>query len=187
MFGDSGADVMEGGTGADVMYGGSDNDQLNGGAGEDTLQGDAGDDTLIGGAGSDSLWGVAGNDTLIGVDPTSAIAGRGEADTLIRVVPSNNDNVRFVLGSSKAVFYNDGNALTDGQNDLATITQVNSRTDKIVLKGKASDYRIIDFGYAGYGTIEIYYTAGQTRPELIARVGNGASGLGLTSALYEYV
>ena len=54
VYGQDGADTLNGGDGLDMLRGGDGNDVLNGGAGNDTLFGEAGDDQLTGGPGSDT-------------------------------------------------------------------------------------------------------------------------------------
>ena len=68
LWGEAGADVLDGGAGNDTLYGGGGNDILNGGNGKDTLQGGAGDDALDSGNGPDTiLFGRGdGQDTMIG-------------------------------------------------------------------------------------------------------------------------
>lgn len=68
LFGGSGNDTMDGKGGNDYLEGNADNDALNGGEGRDTLLGGGGDDTLDGGAGADILKGGQGSDTYVFVD-----------------------------------------------------------------------------------------------------------------------
>lgn len=63
LYGGAGADTLSGQGGADHLEGNADNDTLNGDAGNDTLLGSTGDDFLEGGADDDRLLGGAGNDT----------------------------------------------------------------------------------------------------------------------------
>ncbi|MCQ2990675.1 hypothetical protein NLO72_15745 [Pseudomonas tremae] len=65
LYGEEGDDLLSGGGGNDWLYGGAGNDTLNGGAGDDSLSGDVGDDILDGGAGNDYLSGYTGNDTYL--------------------------------------------------------------------------------------------------------------------------
>nr|WP_304665064.1 calcium-binding protein [Pseudomonas savastanoi] len=88
LYGEEGNDVLSGGEGNDTLYGGAGNDTLNGGAGNDFLYGDDGDDTLDGGAGNDYLTGSRGNDTYLfyrgmGQDTISEFdTTAGNADTI---------------------------------------------------------------------------------------------------------
>ena len=66
IFGDDGNDTLNAGDGHDILEGGAGNDILNGGTGIDVLRGGAGNDTLNSGDGDDILVGGAGNDLLIG-------------------------------------------------------------------------------------------------------------------------
>ena len=67
LYGEIGADNLNGGDGADRLYGGIDNDQLYGNGGNDTLDGGEGNDMLYGGAGNDTyIFDVgSGTDTII--------------------------------------------------------------------------------------------------------------------------
>ena len=47
LYGQGGADAVNGGAGNDVLYGGTGDDVLNGGAGQDLLTGGAGNDTFV--------------------------------------------------------------------------------------------------------------------------------------------
>ncbi|HBK23540.1 MAG TPA: hypothetical protein DDZ60_13840 [Planktothrix sp. UBA10369] len=60
LFGNEGADILDGCAGNDTLYGGSGNDSLIGGIGDDLLLGDTGNDTLIGGSGQD-IFGLSIN------------------------------------------------------------------------------------------------------------------------------
>ena len=66
LFGNQGADFLDGGTGNDVLNGNLADDTLIGGAGSDTLNGGFGNDFLSGDAGNDTLNGGAGNDLAFG-------------------------------------------------------------------------------------------------------------------------
>ncbi len=83
LYGEGGADNLNGGSGADRLYGGIGNDQLYGNGGNDTLDGGEGDDMLYGGAGNDTyIFNVgSGTDTIIdseGINTISFGAGLTE-------------------------------------------------------------------------------------------------------------
>lgn len=67
LYGEIGADNLNGGDGADRLYGGIGNDQLYGNGGNDTLDGGEGNDMLYGGAENDTyIFNVgSGTDTII--------------------------------------------------------------------------------------------------------------------------
>ncbi len=67
LYGESGADNLNGGGGADRLYGGIGNDQLYGNGGNDTLDGGAGNDTYIFNVGS-------GTDTIIDSEGINTIS-----------------------------------------------------------------------------------------------------------------
>ena len=68
VYGDDGADHIDGGDGHDTLYGDDGDDRLYGGDGNDTLYGHDGDDRLYGGDGNDYLSGRDGDDRLYGGD-----------------------------------------------------------------------------------------------------------------------
>ncbi len=83
LYGENGADNLNGGSGADRLYGGTGNDQLYGNGGNDTLDGSEGDDMLYGGAGNDTyIFNVgSGTDTIVdseGINTISFGAGLTE-------------------------------------------------------------------------------------------------------------
>jgi peptidoglycan/xylan/chitin deacetylase (PgdA/CDA1 family) len=131
--------------------------------------------------GNDLLIGGSGNNILVGVDPSSAIAGKGEIDTLTHAGSSN----RFILGDADRVYYNDGNSTSGGLTDYAKIVGFSANSDIIQLKGKASDYALntsppgVDAGKAIYNNL-----FGQ--PELVGIVQN-VSGLNLSEPYFNYV
>ena len=63
IFGDAGANTLNGSAQDDHLYGGAGADTLDGQDGADYLEGNAGDDRLDGGAGADTLQGGSGADT----------------------------------------------------------------------------------------------------------------------------
>lgn len=83
LYGENGADNLNGGSGSDKLYGGNGNDQLYGNGGNDTLDGGEGNDMLYGGAGNDTyIFNVgSGTDTIVdseGVNTISFGAGLTE-------------------------------------------------------------------------------------------------------------
>ncbi|WP_260417854.1 calcium-binding protein [Pseudomonas cichorii] len=83
LYGDVGADVLDGLNGDDRLYGDAGNDLLSGGAGKDTLYGESGNDTLNGGAGNDYLTGGDGNDILDGGAGNDSLSGSSGDDTYL--------------------------------------------------------------------------------------------------------
>lgn len=116
-------------------------------------------------ANSDVLLGGLGNDTLVGV--TSGETGVGQVDILL----GGGGQDKFVLGDSNNVFYNDGKAKSSGTLDYAWILDFNSTKDTISLHGSASNYTLgsvpDSLNSVGANGTAIYYTNGQTTPELI--------------------
>lgn len=73
VFGDNGANFINGGVG---------DDQISGGAGDDRLMGRGGDDILIGGDGNDAIFGGDGNDHLMGSNGNDQLRGEAGADLM---------------------------------------------------------------------------------------------------------
>jgi Ca2+-binding RTX toxin-like protein len=135
----------------------------NGGTGNDSLVGGTRDDLLEGGSGNDFLVSRLGSDRLIGVDSSSggASPGRGEQDILTGGAGPD----RFILGDRggvtgpgrdpRRIFYDDGDNLFDGGNnvftgmdgvsDFALITDFTAG-DTIQLAGAANQYVIRNVG-----------------------------------------
>jgi Ca2+-binding RTX toxin-like protein len=63
IFGNGGADTIDGDTGNDIVFGGDGNDSLSGDRGDDSLYGEAGNDSLSGGSGANYLHGGSGTDS----------------------------------------------------------------------------------------------------------------------------
>jgi Ca2+-binding RTX toxin-like protein len=102
IFGDAGADVIDGGFDSDEIYGGDGNDTIVGGEGADTIFGDAGDDLIFAGLdpvfpdelnipdatdlvptnGTDVVFGGEGNDTIFGADDNDVLNGDEGDDQL---------------------------------------------------------------------------------------------------------
>jgi Ca2+-binding RTX toxin-like protein len=80
LYGDGGNDNILGGEGLDVLYGGLGNDRLDGGSASDKLFGDVGNDALKGADDNDSLYGGSGNDSLYGGDGDDRLYGDVGAD-----------------------------------------------------------------------------------------------------------
>ncbi|MEM9217560.1 MAG: calcium-binding protein [Cyanobacteria bacterium P01_F01_bin.150] len=137
--------------------------------GDDYLDGGAGNDTLTGGKGDDVLLGRRGNDQLVGVSLRRlSKAGRREVDRLSGGLGRDT----FILGQDGTVFYSDGKVRTRGTSDYAVIEDFNKRSDRIQLVGDKSNYRIGASPIKTEKGRAIFWTDGQTRPELIAIVQN---------------
>jgi peptidoglycan/xylan/chitin deacetylase (PgdA/CDA1 family) len=126
------------------------------------------------------------------------------ADTLTGTVPAGtlltttSGADTFVLGDADRVYYNDGNPETFGLQDYGVIQNFSiAQGDVIQLKGKGSDYQIID-SPLGVGKA-IYYKpaialsgvtgmeALDTKGELIGVVENGDLNLSLTDSYFKFV
>jgi Ca2+-binding RTX toxin-like protein len=173
LYGDRGNDTLNGGEDNDWLEGREDDDSLDGGNGDDYMVGGTGNDTLFGGNGIDYMSGGFGNDTLNGGAGTDYLFGVGvEEGTGIGEIDSLTGSLGadIFLIDQNGVNYDDGNPNTAGNSDYVLITDFfpNFQQDVISLRGAATDYSIgtspVTFGTA------IFYTAGQTTPELVAIV-----------------
>jgi serralysin len=183
LFGTNSNNRMYGLDGNDNLFAFGRNNRLFGGAGEDILNGSIGDDYLVGGTGNDRLYGYFGSDVFIGVDPNSLTPGRGEIDIIGDVTNGNMfGSDRYILGDVNNVYYNDGNAATNGTGDYAVISGFARNRDIIQLKGKATDYSL---GTASNGGTAIYWK-GDGQPELIGIIAQ-PSNLNLSSSYFSYV
>jgi Ca2+-binding RTX toxin-like protein len=84
LFGEGGADSIDGGGGGDSISGQDGDDDLNGGEGDDHLDGGEGEDTICGGHGNDFVDGGSGNDVILLTSEggSDVITGGEGADTL---------------------------------------------------------------------------------------------------------
>jgi hypothetical protein len=82
LSGNGGDDCLRGGGGNDAAHGGSGNDDVGGGEGDDRLTGGEGNDRLGGGGGADSLNGNAGDDVGFGGDGNDTVDGSDGVDAL---------------------------------------------------------------------------------------------------------
>ena len=138
--------------------------------GDDYLDGGSGNDSLVGGKGNDTLLGGRNNDQLVGVSLRDlSQAGRSEVDRL----SGGKGRDTFVLGQDGAIFYSDRKARTAGSRaDYAIIQDFSKRKDRIQLVGDKNDYRLGASPIKEEKGRAIFWTNGQTRPELIAIVQN---------------
>ncbi len=127
-----GNDEIFGGEGNDTLYGGQGNDYLNGEAGNDILDGGNGDDFLVGWDGSDILYGQEGNDTLwAGNDNDYLYGGEG------------NDELAGWNGNDY-LYGGQGNDYLDGEADNDTLDGGNG--NDYLYGGDGNDYLDGGFG-----------------------------------------
>ena len=183
LLGGAGDDVLDGGIGADSITAGTGTDKLYGADGDDLLAGEDGDDRLEGGRGNDRLDGGAGQDRLIGID-LAAVFGTGEKDELA----GGSGRDTFVLGDGRHVFYDDGDALTPGETDLAVLVDFDAGEDRIELTGRAADYRL-DFLTPTAGRLDavLLYDTATARGDVVAVIHNVSSTLSLDDAAFVFV
>ena len=82
LYGEEGADRLNGNGGFDLLYGGPGRDTLSGGGGNDYVDGEDGNDTVNGGDGNDVLFGGIGNDSMAGGSGRDLLIGGTGADTV---------------------------------------------------------------------------------------------------------
>lgn len=152
LFGNAGANAMDGEGGNDVLRGGAGDDALTGGAGRDRLFGEDGDDVLSGGGQRDVLNGGRGNDTLEGGAGPDVLIGGAGADVFRFGGADGSDVVRD---------WQDGTDRIDlapaGIGGFAEITVSAQDGDAVVsfagttitLRGAAGEIEASDFLFAG--------------------------------------
>ena len=183
LLGGSGDDLLDGGAGADTIAGGTGTDEIHGAQGDDLLGGEDGDDRLEGGAGNDRLDGGIGQDRLIGIDLAAAF-GTGERDELT----GGSGRDTFVLGDGRHVFYDDGDALTPGEADLAVLVDFDAAEDRIELTGRAADYRL-DFLTPVQGRLDavLLYDTAAARGDVVAVMRGVSASLSLDDDAFVFV
>ncbi|MEL6779830.1 MAG: G8 domain-containing protein [Cyanobacteria bacterium J06597_16] len=134
------------------------------------IGGGRGNNVLIGGAGNQKIYGRDGDDVLVGVDADALLAGAGERD----VLSGDRGKDTYVLGDADGAFYDDGNAATLGEHDLAIIRGFTHRQDTIELHGKVGDYRLGASFTGGVKGLGIFLTS-SGEDELIAVLQNRQS------------
>jgi Ca2+-binding RTX toxin-like protein len=148
LYGDEGADLMDGGTGHDLLHGGEDDDTVDGGdgndllygaEGDDILTGGDGDDYLLGGFGSDEMSGGTGNDTLDGSFSNGTGAfGPLDQDAGDTLSGGEGDDHLFLgrgdigTGGEGADIFESGSFIGEG-GDAAVVTDFNPAEDRIQL------------------------------------------------------
>jgi Ca2+-binding RTX toxin-like protein len=88
IFGEQGADLIQGSALADTMRGGYGDDTLSGLFGNDTISGESGDDSHFGGWGNDWLIGGPGGDALTGGDGEDVLIDNSGENTLVQEGPN---------------------------------------------------------------------------------------------------
>ena len=152
LYGDAGANALDGLEGQDTLYGRGGDDTLAGGAGNDQLFGEDGNDGLDGGAGADTLYGGNGNDALAGGADGDTLMGDAGDDALSG--GAGNDSLTGGAGSDSYSFN-----LGDGQDTLNNYDPGAAKTDALV------------FG-AGIAAADV--KAARSGDNLILTVANGA-------------
>ncbi|MEQ1719237.1 MAG: Ig-like domain-containing protein, partial [Hyphomicrobium sp.] len=82
VFGDSRANVLNGGAGKDEVHGAKGDDRVEGGLGDDKIFGEDGNDKLFGGDGNDAVNGGAHNDEMSGGAGNDGFFGGGGNDRI---------------------------------------------------------------------------------------------------------
>ena len=141
-----------------------------------------GDITVTEIVGSDIVVGDENAETFSAVDLTQALPGLNETDVFTGGLGADT----FVFGDASAVFYDDGNAATDGTGDYGLIWDFESGVDQVQLAGIAQDYLLAaSSGGLQSGTALYHVNAGG--PDELVAVFNGVSGLSLDTVDFVYV
>ena len=131
VYGDSGANVLDGWEGDDWIYGRAGADDLRGGDGSNYLDGGADDDTILDGSGGDdTLIGGDGDDTLLADPGDDTLEGGAGADVLDG--GAGIDTVDYGASTSGVTAWLDGTAGSGGDATGDVISNVE------ILKGSAN-------------------------------------------------
>ena len=129
----------------------------------------ASDAFQVGSTGTDIILGREGNDVILAVDPQLDLPGLGETD----IFSGGSEGDRFILGDRTKAYYDDGDANTTGDDDVAIIVDFNPNDDVIQLHGSPEDYNLVDFAELGEGgTGTAIFLKGETNDELIGSINN---------------
>lgn len=143
----------------------------------------ASDAFQVGSTGTDLILGREGNDVILAVDPELNLPGIGEND----IFSGGSERDRFILGDRSKPYYDDGDASTTGDDDLALIIDFNPSQDVIQLHGSPEDYNLVDFAELGEGeTGTAIFLKGETNDELIGSI-NTVGGLSLDNDYFQFV
>lgn len=134
---------LTGGSGADTLYGDAGANTLNGGINNDTLYGLDGQDILIGGAGADTLNGGVGTDTMQGGDSDDIfLIGSSSEHTSFELIDGgagSNDRIRFTstftgqtLVLSNRVTNTEYVDIADAAGSIAGTTQLNVNASAMI-------------------------------------------------------
>ncbi len=100
---------------------------------------------------SQIIWGRAGNDTILGYQPLKPSPGQEQHDAFIGDLALDDQRSRqwsntFILGDSTQSYYTNGDPLTFGLNDFASILDFNPAQDFVQLHGNSNDYQLVNVG-----------------------------------------
>lgn len=147
-----------------------------------TVAGTPGSDAFqFGSTGTDIILGREGNDLILAVDPQLALPGQGETD----IFSGGSESDRYILGDRNKPYYDDGDASTSGDGDVAIMVDFNPNDDVIQLHGSPEDYTLVDFAELGEGeTGTAIFLNGETN-ELIGSI-NSVGGLSLDGDYFQF-
>ena len=170
IFGGQGRDVLIGNRGDDWLYGGDEGDTIYGLDDNDHLYGDHGEDFLSGGKGTDILWGGQGNDTfafdihLDGIIPAygSAFAKQGAIDQIMDF--SVGDHIQIFV---KRHQYDGSEALGDMFDNCSGQVQIQSGSDMSDARrgfvfDETTDMLYFDTGSSGFAIAQVHGSAPTT-------------------------
>ena len=141
----------------------------------------ASDAFQFGSTGTDIILGREGNDVILAVDPQANLPGLGDTD----IFSGGSESDVFVLGDRNKPYYNDGDASTSGDDDVAILIDFNPNQDVISLHGSPEDYTLVDFAELGEeGTGTAIFLNGSTN-ELIGSINN-IGGLDLNAGYFQF-
>ena len=125
--------------------------------------------------GSDVIKGSTGNEILSAVDAASPLPGQGELDVFL----GNGGDDVFVFGDGNTVFYDDGDADTNGIEDYAYIWDFSSG-DAISLTGAVQDFVLTEDAAGLPSGTAIWLAGEQGGPDELIGVVKDVYGLSLS-------
>ena len=142
----------------------------------------ASDAFQFGSTGTDIILAREGSDIVLAVDPQQNLPGLGATD----IFSGGSEGDVFVLGDRNKPYYDDGDASTSGDADVALIVDFNPNEDTIQLHGSPEDYVLVDFAELGEGeTGTAIFLKGETNDELIGSINN-VGGLDLNAGYFQF-
>jgi Ca2+-binding RTX toxin-like protein len=132
--------------------------------------------------GDDILKGTDGDDLLLAADTGDLFPGLGEIDVLEGGAGADT----FVLGGNGTVYYDDGDATSEGVLDYALLWDFATGVDTIRLGGTSADYAVAAAPTGLHDGTAIYHVNDAGGPDDLIAIAHNVTALSLTSDDVEY-